>query len=112
MRNLIKKKDNSNNTPIISPNNSSVNNSSVNNSSVNNLTQSVVSGIGLGVGSELAHQGIKKIFSDEQKEKPNETINHSSCDSIFTTYEKCLNNNEYNCKVFLEAFQECRKNNL
>lgn len=61
---------------------------------MSNLLSGITQGFSFGAGSELAHQGMKKVFS--QKES-NQTIQenefqHELCNQLKEEYNKCILN--------------------
>jgi len=79
-----------------------------------NLISGITHGFSFGAGSELAHQGMKKIFNQEQPNEPNEPkqqnhiLQEDICNQIKQEYNKCMIYTG-DCKELNDALQNICK---
>ena len=83
-------------------------------STFSNIKDTIISGFGLGVGSEIAHRAVSSIIGPRtveiQHSQSNSSNSNSSCQEQIKIYEKCLKqSNQKNCIDDLETYQQCVK---
>ena len=68
-----------------------------------NIASSMVTGVGLGVGSEVGHQVARKIMSETDEKK--------GCELEKDNFRRCMDNtgNEFKmCEDFFNALKNCK----
>jgi len=72
-----------------------------------NILSGITHGFSFGAGSELAHQGMKKVFtqdkSNEDKQQ-NNILQEEICNQLKEEYNKCIINSG-DCKALNETLQ-------
>lgn len=76
--------------------------------SLSNIKETIVSGIGFGIGSGIANRAVSSILGPREIEIQHQ-ISDNKCKEFMTKYEKCMKQN-INCVNELEEFQICLKN--
>jgi len=84
----------------------------------NSFKDSILSGFGFGIGSSIAHKISDRIFMSNNEpekkmnDKPNEinTIEiNNVCNELKIKLEKCVTENNYDCKnVYDDFFSNCK----
>ena len=71
---------------------------------VGNIASSMITGVGLGVGSEVGHQVAKSFISSDKKEE-------KTCELEKDNFRRCMDNtgNEFKmCEEFFNALKNCK----
>lgn len=78
------------------------------NNIIKDIGQTIVQGIAFGTGSSLGNRVVAAIFDSSKSNTSN------PCKDLFTSFEKCLNNDTTDntiCKDLFEQFKKCEEKN-
>lgn len=74
---------------------------------MNDMLSGIFQGFSFGAGSEIAHQGLKKVFDKGEQNNNESKKNHFQeelCNQLKDEYKKCLFNNN-NCENMEETLK-------
>lgn len=70
-------------------------------------------GFGFGIGSSVANNVVTRIFNSSSAKTTQDTmcISKLHCDIKLKEYEKCITENQDNCKELIKEYEKCVKSN-
>jgi hypothetical protein len=76
-------------------------------STFQNLKDSMVSGLGAGVGMSVADRLVSSVLGPRQVEVQNKIVRSPDCEDISKIYREALVKNEYLSQSLKDAYEKC-----